>query len=162
MKASTSQHFAGLADADAMRRSMASFFDAVRRMTPDDAADIGELFLEIKSAEEAGDRRRANAALATLIEFFAARPEEYKAVSPARTQKRPPALQKWVDHVAKTVRRLRQEREWSQEHLAEKSGLPQSHISRIERGSLSASRKTVAKLARALGVAVSKIDPSDD
>jgi hypothetical protein len=44
----------------------------------------------------------------------------------------------------------------------EKSGLPQSHISRLERARHRPSRATVEKIARALGRLVSDFDPSAD
>ncbi|MDM8008608.1 MAG: helix-turn-helix transcriptional regulator [Phycisphaerae bacterium] len=44
--------------------------------------------------------------------------------------------------------------------LASKSGLPQSHISRLEAGRHSPSHKTLEKLASALAVPVNRLDPS--
>ena len=40
------------------------------------------------------------------------------------------------------------------------SGLQQSHICRIEKGELSPTRKTLKKIAQALKVDITKIDPS--
>lgn len=66
----------------------------------------------------------------------------------------------WARYVGDKVVKLREKRELSQVQLAERSGLPQSHISRIERGKLSPSRKTVEKLALGLGVELRDLDPS--
>lgn len=47
------------------------------------------------------------------------------------------------------VRRLREERQWSQEQLAEFADLNRSYVGEIERGRVVASILTVEKLARA-------------
>jgi transcriptional regulator with XRE-family HTH domain len=56
------------------------------------------------------------------------------------------------------VRRLRCEREWTQEHLARRAGLSQPHISQIEAGvRVNPTAVIVKKLARALGVPVGEL-----
>ena len=49
---------------------------------------------------------------------------------------------------------LRQERGWSQEHLAQIVGIGQQYISKYESGKLSPSFKTLEKLADTFGVSV--------
>jgi transcriptional regulator with XRE-family HTH domain len=53
-------------------------------------------------------------------------------------------------HAAVEARRL--ELGWSQPALAERSGIGQSHISKIERGAVTPKPETIERLARALGV----------
>lgn len=72
---------------------------------------------------------------------------------------RDPALRKWVDFVGKKIRSLRDKKGWTQEELAKKAGLTQSHVSRIEQSKHSPSHKTLVKIAKALGVAVGTLDP---
>jgi transcriptional regulator with XRE-family HTH domain len=50
------------------------------------------------------------------------------------------------------VRRLREARDWSQEELAEHAGLNRSFIGEIERGTVTPSLVTVAKLSQAFGL----------
>ncbi len=50
------------------------------------------------------------------------------------------------------VRQLRETRGWSQERLAEHAGLNRSYIGEVERGAVTASLTTVAKLARAFNL----------
>lgn len=68
----------------------------------------------------------------------------------------------WKQWVGGKIQELRAEKKWTQEDLAKKSGLPQSHISRIERFKLSPSRRTVERLAKAFGVPVGTLDPTVD
>jgi transcriptional regulator with XRE-family HTH domain len=57
----------------------------------------------------------------------------------------------------KAVRRLRQRRGWSQEKLAELSGLHWTYIGRIERGKQNISLANIGKIARALKITVEKM-----
>jgi len=75
------------------------------------------------------------------------------------------SIEAMVDHrefVGKQVKELREQRGWTQMQLARLTGLPQSHISRIESGVHCSTYKTIAKLAKSLGVSMSVIDPSYD
>jgi len=53
--------------------------------------------------------------------------------------------------VARQVIELREKHHLTQVELAEKAGLPQAQISRIERGAVSPTSATLAKIAEALG-----------
>ena len=53
--------------------------------------------------------------------------------------------------VARQVIELREKHHLTQVELAEKTGLPQAQISRIERGAVSPTSATLAKIAEALG-----------
>lgn len=52
------------------------------------------------------------------------------------------------------MRRLRSERQWSQEELANQSGLARSFTGAIERGEKDVRLSTLAKLADTFGIAV--------
>jgi transcriptional regulator with XRE-family HTH domain len=51
-----------------------------------------------------------------------------------------------------TIRRLRLERQWTQEHLADAAGVTTTYVGQVERGSKVASLTVVLRLARGLGV----------
>jgi len=54
------------------------------------------------------------------------------------------------------IRKARQGLDWSQERLAEESGLHWTYVSSIERGERNVSLRNILKVAQALGV-----DPAD-
>ncbi len=58
---------------------------------------------------------------------------------------------------AMNLRRLRSAQGYSQEDLAERTGLHASEISRLERGAREPRLGTIVKLARGLGVSVERL-----
>jgi transcriptional regulator with XRE-family HTH domain len=66
----------------------------------------------------------------------------------------PPSLVRGFGH---GVRQLREARGWSQEQLAEQAGLNRSFVGEVERGEVTVSLSTVAKLARAFELAPSTL-----
>jgi len=69
-------------------------------------------------------------------------------------------IQKWTTYISKKIRDAREKAGMTQQQLAEKAGLPQSHISRLEKGQHSPAAKTLEKLSHALGVSKKYFDPS--
>jgi ribosome-binding protein aMBF1 (putative translation factor) len=61
-------------------------------------------------------------------------------------------------HVGAAIRQRRGELRMTQEELAAKSGIPQSHISKLEDGKHSPTAKTIDRLAKALDTEPSKLD----
>lgn len=59
--------------------------------------------------------------------------------------------------VGKRIRTLRESKGISQEGLAEKSGLHRTYIGGVERGLRNPSLKSLARMAKALGVAVGQL-----
>lgn len=128
--------------------------DRVQRLGEEDRKDLYELVRELpeaKTAEEIG------ALCDGMVEILDQRGARILAIPETDLTGR--AL-KWAEYLGEKVRALRAKRDLTQQQLAELSGLPQSHISRIEKGRLSASAATVDRLAKALGVAANKLDPS--
>jgi len=54
--------------------------------------------------------------------------------------------------LGKTVRRLREEKGWSQEDYADRAGIHRTYVSDIERGRRNPTITVVEKLAKPLGV----------
>lgn len=65
------------------------------------------------------------------------------------------ARSEWI---GERIRQLRERRGWTQTDLADASGLPQSHISRLEVGKHSPSNVTLKKIAKALKIDVHALD----
>lgn len=159
----TNQHKPDMkSDLEAMRSGLAGMFEVLRRLRKEDIDDIAELLVEIKDAEFAKDRERLESAVRALLEVVAPHDNRFSGVAPLRSGQKSAGLDRWKKYVAKQVAELRASRGMTQVQLAEESGLPQSHISRIERAALSPSRKTVERLAKALGVPLSRLDPSSN
>ncbi len=56
------------------------------------------------------------------------------------------------EHLGKNVRRLREEKGWSQEAYADEAGIHRTYVSDIERGARNPTIAVVEKLARPLGL----------
>ncbi len=84
--------------------------------------------------------------------------ELWQGISPEGAR----GLRKHRRWLARRVRKLRLKRGWSQHELARRSGLPQSHISRLENAKHTPTYLTIEKLARAFGVSPGELDPSLD
>ncbi|WP_095012054.1 helix-turn-helix domain-containing protein [Tsuneonella mangrovi] len=54
--------------------------------------------------------------------------------------------------LARNLRRLRSEREWSQEEFAHQAGIHRTYVSDLERGARNPTISVVERLAQALGV----------
>ena len=69
-------------------------------------------------------------------------------------------LRRHTEWTAGKIKTAREKAGLTQEELARKSGLPQSHISRLENAQHSPSQKTLERIAKALNMAPSALDPS--
>ena len=59
--------------------------------------------------------------------------------------------------VGKRVRNLRTDRGWSQEELADRSGVNRSYMSRVELGKSDVSLSVLHKIARTLGISLAEL-----
>ncbi len=129
----------------------------VQRLPKEDKNELYELLKEFITAESDDDR---DSIIGAVLEILDQEPGVGKRMDPADGGPLKPGLRTWIDFVSRRIRELRKTAGLTQEALAEKSGLPQPHISRLERGEHSPSRVTLEKLAGALGVPLSELDPS--
>ena len=140
--------------------AMSVLLDRIRTLPKPDRDDLYELFqgmAQTDDAEEMANIRRA------IEEILAQSPVEVIPMPmPMRDTTMPPRLKSWAEHVGKKIKELRKDAGLTQAQLAEKAGLPQSHISRLENAEHSATNLTLAKIAAALGVDVGKLDPCSD
>jgi DNA-binding XRE family transcriptional regulator len=128
--------------------------ERVLSLPPDDRDDLYELLPSLLGDDEEERMSAQRAAREILAQAPGRlRPLELP-IHPAES------LRSWVDFVSRQIREHRTRAGLTQEALAEKSGLPQSHISRLESGQHSPTAKTLEKIAVALGAEPSVFDPS--
>jgi len=132
--------------------------DRVSRLSEQDREDLYELAKELVLAR---DKEALEHVFAAMLEILEQAPVGQAAqMVLGEPTERPEKLEKWVGWISAKIKELRTRADMTQEELAKKSGLPQSHISRLENGQHSPSHATVEKLAAALNVPVSELDPT--
>jgi DNA-binding XRE family transcriptional regulator len=76
-------------------------------------------------------------------------------------QRTPEKVETRSNWIGNKIREIREDKGLSQTKLADKSGLRQPQISRLEAGIHSPSFKTLEKIAKALDVTIGELDPSN-
>ncbi|MEX2175590.1 MAG: helix-turn-helix transcriptional regulator [Pirellulaceae bacterium] len=120
-----------------------------------DKEDLFDLTKILFSAECDEERQSAMRAMDEIMEQ---RP--LALVNPVPIGEVTEPLQNWLDFISKRIRDARVAAGLNQTALADKAGLTQSHISRLENGDHSPSQATIRKIAAALGMEASELDPS--
>jgi DNA-binding XRE family transcriptional regulator len=143
---------------EALTMAFAILVERIQRLPNEDRRDLFELVKEIPTAATCEDMESIVLAMREILEQEPIRVRRVE--QPAQEAPAGEGLQKWMDYVGERIRSLRIRAGLTQSQLAEKSGLPQSHISRLEIGKHSPSRATIEKIATALGLPVSEFDPS--
>jgi DNA-binding XRE family transcriptional regulator len=119
-----------------------------------DRDDLFELLQEWRTVESVEDQRSIQLA---MEEILAQAPITVRALGEAPVKS--PKEQPWCDHVGRKIRDLRSAAGMTQGELAERAGLTQSHVSRIETAEHRPNHFTLVKIAKALNAEVGKIDP---
>lgn len=145
------------ADVDLQASAIAVLIEKIARLSADEKDDLMSVVMEIKDCvpSELGEIQQTIREI--LFPDMAGRLLD--EVQPAEKNANE-AIQKRRQEIAKRLKQWREARDLTQAQLAEKSGLPQSHISRLEAGQHSPSFKTVEKLAKALELTISELDPA--
>lgn len=141
---------------DALTIALALVLDRIQSLPQEDKNDLLELLMELPKAQTEEELQSLQVA---LREILAQKPVRVRRMDLAGTENEP-GLQRWKQDVSEKIRSLRTQAGMTQHDLAVKSGLPQSHISRLETGTHSPSRATLEKIAHALGQPLSALDPS--
>lgn len=132
--------------------------DRIGRLPQHDRDDLFALAKELSTATTDEDRIGIRD---TMVEILDSRPISVERADLADPATHPERLKKWVDWLSKKIREARTAAGLTQEQLAEMSGLPQSHISRIENAKHSPARATIEKIANALGKPITFFDPNE-
>lgn len=142
---------------EALTMALAILVERIQSLSKDDREDLYELMKDLPSAE---NEEELDSIVTTMREILDQEPVRLVPIDQFSEDKPGVGLQKWIDYVSGKLRELRKQKGLTQEQLAISTGLPQSHISRLESGKHSPSRITLEKIAKALDVDVSLFDPS--
>lgn len=122
-------------------------------------ADLDDFLSLYALVPEAGTAAELDEILETMAEILAQRPATI-VPEPAGEGSAPEGLTHWMESAGKRLREVREKVGLTRDELAAKSGLPATHIARLETATHSATRFTLEKIAAALGISVSEIDPT--
>ncbi len=128
--------------------------ERVSGLSKEDQNDLYQLLPAILGSDE----EERLSAVQAVNEILAQSPDQIAQHEYVNTPEED--LQSWLTFVSARIRDARKEANMTQDQLAEKTGIPQSHISRLEQGDHSPTFKTLEKIAAAVGRPVSHFDPS--
>ncbi len=134
------------------------FIEQIANLDSDVKDDLIQVFMDVGSCPTQEELQEVEQTIRELI--F---PQAYGnlIVGQAGNANESSNLRKWTEQIGGRIKALRKEKGMNQEQLAKASGLPQSHISRLENGQHSPSHKTISALAKALGVTTRDLDPGE-
>lgn len=139
----------------ALSMALSILVERIQDLPEDDRVDLYELMKELPHAERDEELNSVVAAMEEILDQGSMRLEK---IDLGDEGQQAAGLRKWIDFVSARIKSLRVNADFTQEELAELSGLPQSHINRLESGKHSPSRRTLEKLAKALRVGVEAFD----
>jgi len=131
--------------------------DRIQRLSQSDRDDLFELVKTLSF----DDQDELESSVLTMREILEQSPIRLRRMETSSQDQEEDGLKKWIAYVSRRIMEERQEAGLTQEQLSLKTGLPQSHISRLESGKHSPSRATIEKIAAALGKPIAAFDPTD-
>jgi len=140
---------------DPIALAIAVLVDRIRTLPKEDRNDLFALVEALETAQTEEDRDAIARGMREIL-----RQQKSQVLPMAFGGEPSEGLQRWMGFVSERIRHFREQAGLTQQELAEKTGLRQSHISRLEQGHHSPSALTVEKIAGALGIAISELDPS--
>jgi DNA-binding XRE family transcriptional regulator len=142
----------------AMLMAWVTITERIRQLPPADQDDLYTLMKEVPGASE----EERESIMTAALEILDQAPSDVVSMDQETEIVPSKGLQSWLDFVSARIREERKKAGLTQEELAEKASLPQSHISRLEGGKHSPSHATLMKIAAALGVEPKVFDPCAD
>jgi ribosome-binding protein aMBF1 (putative translation factor) len=135
--------------------------ERIRKMRPDRLQRFARL---VDMYRDADTEEEANEIAEVLAELLFGEPKHYTAskLDSDDSAGGREALDKHRQYVGEQIKKCRQRLHMSQEELAKRAGIPQSHVCRLETGKHAPTYLTIEKLASALGVRASELDPGFD
>jgi ribosome-binding protein aMBF1 (putative translation factor) len=139
----------------ALTMAIAVLMERIRALPKEDKDDLFELSKVLFAAETQEEEESAANAMREILE------QGPINIQPLDTKDETgQGLKKWLDYVSCHIKHARESAGLTQTELSAQTGLPQSHISRLENGQHSPSFATLEKIAKALHIPVAELDPS--
>ncbi len=135
-----------------------NMIDRIKTVSPDDRKEFITLLLLLQETED----QEEHESLARAIEEIGEQKPVVIKPFPLSNQPMSEGLKKWTTHVAERVKDLRVKAGMSLAALAEAADLPPDYVGLIEEAQESASNLALSKIANALHVDISVIDPIAD
>ena len=137
------------AEAEPIVLALAIILDRIRSLP---RADREDLFEQFQALQQASGAEEAAEIVRAMEEILAQVPVRTQAWPLNDSKPMPAGLEKWAKYVGGEIQKLRKAASLTQAELAEKAGLAQSHISRLENGEHTATHLTLEKIAQALNI----------
>jgi DNA-binding XRE family transcriptional regulator len=141
---------------DAVVLAIAVLQERIGRLAQEDKDDLYQLMPALFS-DDAEERESARLAVQEIVTSETSRMARLEIPAEPGHE-----LKNWIAFVSQQIRAERRKADLTQEELAKRAGIPQSHVSRLENGQHSPTSMTLEKIAHALGVPVSRFDPGSD
>ena len=138
-----------------------ALLDRLLRLRPTQQKRILQLVELYRNSVDTQESEEIGAALAEIL-FRNPPSVTASKIEDERSDDGGAALTQHRQYVGRQIKKRRHQLKVSQEELAQKAGLPQSHISRLETGKHAPTYLTIEKVAKALRVKPSQLDPGFD
>lgn len=139
---------------EALEGATVILWKKIQSLPADDRRDLFEVLPLLNS----DDSEEAEEARDTCLEILMQTPSRVHKIDVKESTST--GLRKWKEFVSARIRQYRKEAGLTQEQLGERAGIPQSHVSKLETGGHSPSNKTLQRIADALNIPLSSLDPS--
>lgn len=127
----------------ALTMALAVLAERIRQLPKVDKADLREISKLMFTAENLEEELAAKNAFLEIVEQTRGR------IIPFAVEEAPDQLRNWTEFVSRQIKTARTEAGMTQAELEAATGLPQSHISRLENQLHSPSSSTLEKIAQA-------------
>jgi len=146
---------------EASQQAISAVMARIAQLSPVEFADMQEL-LDLYHQTGSGDQDHAGvaAAIQELLypQGLTATVDPSAVISPQTRAK----LQRYQAQVGSAIRQRREALNVTQQQLAAKAAIQQSHLSRLENGQHRASGRTMYRIAKALRINLNLLDPGFD
>ena len=154
MSATLSQNSTNYPEPSSIAFSISVLIHRISTLPPEDRNDLYLLVKDLSSANTSEESESIGQAMLEILD------QRTETVERFDVEPKASGLNlKWKAFISQRIKESRTEKGLTQGELAERSGIPQSHVSRIENAVHSPSRKTLERLAAALEIPVSTFDP---